>query len=64
MCGKHDSEVGPITWRGKCATCWPKLERDNAYSLQAHSGPEFQRWRRALASSVGGVLLDDLHEAS
>jgi hypothetical protein len=30
--------------------------------MVAHSGPGFERWRRAMAACVGGVLLDDLLE--
>jgi hypothetical protein len=28
--------------------------------MHTHSGHFFQRWRRGMAASVGGVLLDDL----
>lgn len=28
--------------------------------LHFHRGPVFERWRRAMALSVGGVLVDDL----
>jgi hypothetical protein len=26
-----------------------------------HTGPAWRRWRRAMAASVGGVLLDDVN---
>lgn len=28
--------------------------------LAAHRGPYFEHWRRQMAASVGGVLVDDL----
>jgi hypothetical protein len=33
---------------------------ENARELRAHAGPAFERWRRAVAASVGGVLAEDL----
>jgi hypothetical protein len=35
----------------------------NVIGLSEHRGPEFLRWRRQVAASVGGVLLDDLPNA-
>jgi hypothetical protein len=32
----------------------------NIEQINAHSGPFFRHWRRQMAASVGGVLLDDL----
>ena len=28
--------------------------------LHTHDGPWFDHWRRAMAASVGGVLIDDV----
>lgn len=61
-CGKHEREVGSISWRGKCSSCSYMLQVSNAVALHTKHGPEFVRWRRAMAASVGGVLLDDLNE--
>jgi hypothetical protein len=43
--------------------CAMQLERVNALAISTKSGPEFRRWRRAMAASVGGVLLDDVKAA-
>jgi len=38
--------------------------RDRANDdMHYHRGPYFLLWRRAMASSVGGVLVDDLRAA-
>lgn len=60
VCGKHQNEVGPISWRGKCADCGHKRLRANMDGIHYHTGPELLRWRRAVAHSVGAVLLDDI----
>jgi hypothetical protein len=62
VCGKHTSEVGPISWRGKCRPCGLQRERDAIIQLAHHNGPMFDHWRARMAASVGGVLLDDLTE--
>jgi hypothetical protein len=31
--------------------------------MHYHTGPYFKHWRRAMAASVGGVLVDDLLDA-
>lgn len=28
--------------------------------MRYHRGPHFKAWRRAMAASVGGVLIDDV----
>ena len=35
----------------------------SARQINAHSGPFFLHWRRQMAASVGGRLLDDLAAA-
>jgi predicted amidophosphoribosyltransferase len=45
-----------------CPVCGFELVEENVRGLAAHSGPAFERWRRAMAASVGGVLLDDVLE--
>ena len=60
ICRRHESEVGPISWRGKCGDCG-KAVYDNAVDqIHYHAGPEFLHWRRKVAESVGAVLVDDL----
>ena len=59
-CGRHVRDVGPISWRGKCGDCGPRLAMENQDALHYKRGPELTRWRRAMAASVGAVLLDDV----
>jgi hypothetical protein len=35
----------------------------NVHELRAHDGPAWQRWRRAMAASVGATLPEDLPDA-
>ena len=45
-----------------CPSCGMAILEENVRGLAAHSGPAFERWRRAMAASVGGILLDDVTE--
>lgn len=58
-CNRHRDECGPISWRGKCGECGPRLALEAADQLHYHRGPIFVRWRRAVAASVGAVLPED-----
>jgi hypothetical protein len=55
-------KVGPISWTGKCARCAIAIASDNVLSLIEHKGPRFNAWRRGMAASVGGRLLDDVQD--
>lgn len=59
VCGKHESEVGPISWRGKCAADSTAALYSNIEQMMRRSGPNFDRWRRSMAACVGGAILDD-----
>jgi hypothetical protein len=59
-CGKHTSEVGPLSNTRLCAACGPAKAREHLIELAGHSGPAFLHWRRRIAASVGAVLVDDL----
>ena len=60
VCGRHESEVGAISWRGKCGDCGKRLFVSEVDQLRYHVGPEFLHWRRRMAEVVGGVLVDDV----
>ena len=60
VCGKHQSEVGPISWRGKCGKCGPRLAEQANDDMHYHQGPVFEHWRRRMAASVGALLVDDV----
>jgi anaerobic ribonucleoside-triphosphate reductase len=49
-----------LSWTKQCPACGEKALTENVHGLANHSGPAFERWRRAMAASVGGVLLDDV----
>jgi hypothetical protein len=48
-----------MSWSGQCQGCAMRALTENITGISRHSGPAFQRWRRAMAASVGGVLLDE-----
>lgn len=58
-CGGHKSEVGSISWRGKCLSCGLLSEREAIYQLANHDGPVFEYWRIRTAASVGAIIPDD-----
>lgn len=60
VCGKHRDEVGPISWAGYCGEHGPGVRDQANDDMHFHRGPYFDRWRRAMAASVGAVLMDDL----
>lgn len=43
-----------------CPKCGPEVLAENVLQLVAHDGPRFKDWRRGVAASVGGVLIDDV----
>lgn len=60
VCRRHESEAGPISWRGKCMDCAQYLQAENIDGLHAMSGHVRDRWRRGMILSAGGVLPDNL----
>jgi hypothetical protein len=61
-CGGHVTEVGELSWTGKCQLCWQQAVFSNVAQMMDRRGPNFSRWRSSMAACVGGVLLDDLRE--
>jgi hypothetical protein len=59
-CGRHVDEVGPLSWSGLCSDHSKERLVSNIDQMHSRSGPNFQKWRRSMAASVGGVILDDL----
>lgn len=49
-----------MTWNGYCIEDAKLAVESNVAQMQARSGPNFTRWRRSMAASVGAVLLDDV----
>ena len=58
-CDRHVDEVGRLSWTQQCPECGKRNVDENIVGLATHSGPAFQRWRRAMAASVGGSLDED-----
>ena len=59
-CHRHANEVGPISWHGYCGDCGPRRAIEAADALHYKRGEKWLLWRRNMAASVGGVLLDDV----
>ena len=62
-CGVERKDGADISWEGYCAVCGPKIRDQANDDMHFHRGPYFLRWRRAMAASVGGVLVDDVLDA-
>lgn len=60
VCRRRVSECGELSWQGYCGECGLELLASNVHQMHDRRGPNFDRWRRAMALCVGGVLLDDV----
>jgi hypothetical protein len=58
ICRRHESEVGPISWRGMCHGCGKQRQDDAITELAEHRGPTFAYWRTRIAASVGATIPD------
>jgi hypothetical protein len=63
VCQKPVEDRSILSKRGKCPECAEWLIEENIRQVAAHRGPFFLHWRRQMAASVGGRLLDDLAAA-
>jgi hypothetical protein len=59
-CGKHDSEVGPISWLGNCTTCGQELLAENVLGISRKEGPAHMRRLRGIAKRLERDYLDAL----
>ena len=59
-CRRHRNEAGDISWDGLCDRCYRSAVYSNIEQMMDRSGPNFDKWRRSMAASVGGIILDDL----
>jgi len=53
VCRKHDSEVGPISSRGKCANCADSRALANNAQISECRGPFFEHWRHQILAAFG-----------
>lgn len=58
VCGRHESEVGPLSWTGKCAEDSVKALTENLVGLATKTGPAHRRWLRGMAKYIERELLD------
>lgn len=63
MCGARFPFVY-VSARGLCEEHGRQRMHQNVTGLHEHQGPAFQRWREAMARSVGGALLDEQADES
>jgi predicted RNA-binding Zn-ribbon protein involved in translation (DUF1610 family) len=61
-CGRARVDGERFSARGKCPSCGHGRMIENVHAMRARSGPSWLRWRRAMAASVGGQLVDDKRE--
>jgi hypothetical protein len=59
-CGRDAHEVGALSHTRQCVECGQVKLEQNALGMHVKSGEAWLRWRRAMAASVGGVLLDEV----
>lgn len=59
VCGRHKRDVGPISHGGYCSEHGKPVFHANTDGLHYHEGPWFEKWRRAVAASVGAVIPDE-----
>jgi hypothetical protein len=59
-CGAKRADVGMVSHTRLCSKCSHERLLENVDGIHSHEGPAFDRWRRAMAASVGAVLVDDI----
>jgi len=62
VCGKHETEAGQISWRGKCLDCANTRQTENIEGLASMSGHVRDRWARGMILSAGGLLPERLEK--
>lgn len=58
-CGKPDSEVGPISWRGNCEGCGTQILVENIVGIATKQGYAYKRQVRGMKRYVELVLNPD-----
>ena len=58
-CGRSPEVCGQLSATYLCRECGTARANANLVSLKTRSGPYWKLWRKQMAASVGGVLLDD-----
>jgi hypothetical protein len=63
-CHRSTADVGPLSHTRQCVECGHLKLEQNALGMHIKSGEAWTRWRRSMAASVGGVLLDEVPRQS
>lgn len=59
-CGRHTTEVGPLSWTRLCGDCGPARHVANNDQIHEQSGPFYDHWRRRSYMAARRLLLDDV----
>jgi hypothetical protein len=57
-CGRSTEEVGVLSHTRQCEQCGITQLVTNVSQMSARSGPNFEKWRRAMVACVHPELLD------
>jgi hypothetical protein len=49
QCGRHETEVGPISWAGYCGRCGAERLTENMDGIHFREGPAHERRRYGIA---------------
>jgi len=63
-CGKRDTEVGPISWRGNCVACAVLLYQEAAVGIATGTGPIHRRRLRGYAKMLEREALDSAADSA
>lgn len=63
ICGNPRQPDERFTARGNHRECAENRSTAQITQMRQHKGPWFDLWRRQMAASVGGILLDDVDDA-
>lgn len=50
-CGKHISECGPLSKRGKCVSCGIRNMTQAATQVENRQGPYYAKWREGMVEA-------------
>ena len=64
VCGRHTSEVGPLSTRGLCYEDSESRLRENIEGMATMTGHVRDRWARGMILSAGGLLPERLQVRS
>jgi len=57
-CGRHESEVGSISWSGNCLECAISRQAENIVGIAEKRGFAYRRQQLAIIKTAQRALLD------